>query len=223
MAKFFSVLGPVLFVYAICGHASIASERLYVAGGCIWCVEADFESISGVIEVRTGFSSGSTKNPNYKDVSKGGTGHKESVEIEFDPLQVSIEELLYKFLRSIDVTDGQGQFCDRGDSYTTAIFPRNKEQKRAAEKAVKDASETLGKPIKTEILNFTGFYPAEVYHQDYYKSRGMCKCTVIVISIGGIAKGSCPFPAAMCGIANGFSTFGDSVCTLLGKFTTSNT
>ena len=171
MAKFFSVLGPVLFVYAICGHASIASERLYVAGGCIWCVEADFESISGVIEVRTGFSGGSTKNPNYKDVSKGGTGHKESVEIEFDPLQVSIEELLYKFLRSIDVTDGQGQFCDRGDSYTTAIFPRNKEQKRAAEKAVKDAGETLGKPIKTEILNFTGFYPAEAYHQDYYKSK----------------------------------------------------
>ena len=171
MAKFFSVLGPVLFVYAICGHASIASERLYVAGGCIWCVEADFESISGVIEVRTGFSGGSTKNPNYKDVSKGGTGHKESVEIEFDPLQVSIEELLYKFLRSIDVTDGQGQFCDRGDSYTTAIFPRNKEQKRAAEKAVKDAGETLGKPIKTEILDFTGFYPAEAYHQDYYKSK----------------------------------------------------
>ena len=171
MAKFFSVLGPVLFVYAICGHASIASERLYVAGGCIWCVEADFESISGVIEVRTGFSGGSTKNTNYKDVSKGGTGHKESVEIEFDPLQVSIEELLYKFLRSIDVTDGQGQFCDRGDSYTTAIFPRNKEQKRAAEKAVNDASKTLGKPIKTQILSFTGFYPAEAYHQDYYKSK----------------------------------------------------
>ena len=171
MAKFFSVLGQVLFVCAICGHDSIASERLYVAGGCFWCVEADFESISGVIEVRSGFSGGSTKNPNYKDVSKGGTGHKESVEIEFDPLQVSIEELLYKFLRSIDVTDGQGQFCDRGDSYTTAIFPRNKEQKRAAEKAVKDAGETLVKPIKTEILDFTGFYPAEAYHQDYYKSK----------------------------------------------------
>lgn len=171
MAKFFSVLGQVLFVCAICGHDSIASERLYVAGGCFWCVEADFESISGVIEVRSGFSGGSTKNPNYKDVRNGGTGHKESVEIEFDPLQVSIEELLYKFLRSIDVTDGQGQFCDRGDSYTTAIFPRNKEQKRAAEKAVKDAGETLGKPIKTEILDFTGFYPAEAYHQDYYKSK----------------------------------------------------
>ena len=171
MAKFFSVLGPVLFVYAICGHASIASERLYVAGGCIWCVEADFESISGVIEVRTEFSGGSRKNTNYKDVSKGGTGHKESVEIEFGPLQVSIEELLYKFLRSIDVTDGQGQFCDRGDSYTTAIFPRIKERKRAAEKAVKDASQTLGKPIETQILSFTGFYPAEAYHQDYYKSK----------------------------------------------------
>ncbi|MGA0370260.1 MAG: peptide-methionine (S)-S-oxide reductase MsrA [Paracoccaceae bacterium] len=171
MAKFFSVLGQVLFVCAICGHDSIASERLYVAGGCFWCVEADFESISGVIEVRSGFSGGSTKNPNYKDVRKGVTGHKESVEIEFDPLQVSIEELLYKFLRSIDVTDGQGQFCDRGDSYTTAIFPRNKEQKRAAEKAVKDASKTLGKPIETQILSFTGFYPAEAYHQDYYKSK----------------------------------------------------
>ena len=171
MAKFFSVLGPVLFVYAICGHASIASERLYVAGGCIWCVEADFESISGVIEVRTEFSGGSRKNTNYKDVSKGGTGHKESIEIEFDPFQVSIEELLYKFLRSIDVTDGQGQFCDRGDSYATAIFPRIKEQKRAAEKAVKDASKTLGKPIETQILSFTGFYPTEAYHQDYYKGK----------------------------------------------------
>ncbi len=173
MAKFFSVLGQVLFVCAICGHDSIASERLYVAGGCFWCVEADFESISGVIEVRSGFSGGSTKNPNYKDVRKGVTGHKESVEIEFDPLQVSIEELLYKFLRSIDVTDGQGQFCDRADSYTTAIFPRNKEQKRAAEKAVKDASKTLGKPIETQILSFTGFYPAEAYHQDYYKGKNL--------------------------------------------------
>ena len=122
---------------AVCGHDTIDSEQLYVVGGCFWCVEADFESISGVIDVRSGFSGGSTNNPNYKDVRKGGTGHKGSVEIEFDPLQVSIEELLYKFLRSIDVTDGQGQLCDRGDSYTTVIFPRNKEQKRTAEKAVK--------------------------------------------------------------------------------------
>ena len=125
--KIFSVLGQVLFVCATCGHDSIASERPYIAGSCFWCVEADFESISCVIEVRPGFSGGSTKNPNYKNVRKGGTGHKESVEIEFDSLQVSIEELLYKFLRSLNVTDGQGQFCDRGESYTTAIFPRNKE------------------------------------------------------------------------------------------------
>ncbi|MEX0338867.1 MAG: peptide-methionine (S)-S-oxide reductase MsrA, partial [Arenibacterium sp.] len=118
-----------------------ASERqtLVVAGGCFWCVEADFEKVTGVREVVSGFAGGTIENPTYKQVTRGGTGHLESVKITFDPSVISREQILHMFLRSIDPTDAGGQFCDRGEVYTTAIFVSNSEEQRLAERLVKTA------------------------------------------------------------------------------------
>ena len=111
------------------------TETLLVAGGCFWCVEADFESVKGVKEVVSGFAGGSVKNPTYKQVVAGGTGHYEAAQIQYDPAVVSADQLLSMFFRSVDPTDAGGQFCDRGDSYRTAIFADGNGQKAAAEKA----------------------------------------------------------------------------------------
>lgn len=145
------------------------TELLTVAGGCFWCVEADFESVKGVKEVVSGFAGGDTQNPNYKQVTSGGTGHYEAVQIQFDPNIVSRETLLAKFFRSIDPTDAGGQFCDRGDSYRTAIFVKGDAEKKTAEKVKANAQALLGKEIVTPILEFSNFYPASAKHQDYYK------------------------------------------------------
>lgn len=150
--------------------ASAGSERLIVAGGCFWCVESDFESVSGVSSVVSGYTGGSLNNPTYKDVTKGGSGHYEAVEIRFDNTRVSRDQLLHMFFRSVDPTDAGGQFCDRGESYRTAIFYRNTAQKTAAEKAKAEAQAALGRKIVTPILPASQFFKAEAYHQDYYKS-----------------------------------------------------
>ena len=118
----------------------------------------------------SGYTGGKTANPTYKQVSKGSTGHYEAVEIRYDDAQVSYDELLHLFFRSVDPTDAGGQFCDRGDSYRTAIFVTNKAERAAAEKAKAEAERDLGRRIVTPILNASRFYNAEAYHQDYYKS-----------------------------------------------------
>ena len=146
------------------------SERLIVAGGCFWCVEKDFESVDGVKEAVSGYTGGTLDNPSYKDVTRGGSGHYEAVEIRFDNAQVTRDQLLHMFFRSVDPTDSGGQFCDRGDSYRTAIFYKNAAQKAAAEKAKAEAQAALGRKIVTPILPATEFFKAEAYHQDYYKS-----------------------------------------------------
>jgi peptide-methionine (S)-S-oxide reductase len=146
------------------------TETLLVAGGCFWCVEADFESVKGVKEVVSGFAGGSVKNPTYKQVVGGGTGHYEVAQIQYDPAVVSTDQLLDMFFRSVDPTDAGGQFCDRGDSYRTAIFADGAAQMAAAEKAKADAQAALGQPIVTPVLGKAEFYPAGDYHQDYYKS-----------------------------------------------------
>jgi peptide-methionine (S)-S-oxide reductase len=148
---------------------AMTSETLIVAGGCFWCVESDFESVSGVTEARSGFIGGATANPSYKQVSKGGTGHYEAVEITFDPAKVSRETLLDLFFRSVDPTDAGGQFCDRGDSYRTAIFVANGSERTTAEAAKVKAQAQLGQTIVTPILAAGTFYEAEAAHQDYYK------------------------------------------------------
>ncbi|NKW91446.1 peptide-methionine (S)-S-oxide reductase MsrA [Rhodobacteraceae bacterium R_SAG9] len=153
------------------GHRAHAmgTDTLVVAGGCFWCVESDFESVPGVRQVVSGYTGGSTKNPSYKDVTKGGSGHYEAVKITFDPDTVTRETLLDLFFRSVDPTDAGGQFCDRGDSYRTAIFVANKVEQGLAESAKAKAQAQLGQTIVTPILREGKFYKAEAYHQDYYK------------------------------------------------------
>ncbi len=143
------------------------------AGGCFWCMESPFESLDGVIDVIAGYSGGTTKNPTYEQISTGQTGHLEVVQITFNPNLISYENLLHTFWQQIDPTDANGQFADQGTQYRTAIFVHSKEQ----EKAAKKSKETLNKsgqyehPIATEIRKESPFYPAEDYHQDYYKKN----------------------------------------------------
>lgn len=156
-----------LLVQATPSNAA-GTETLTVAGGCFWCVEADFEKVKGVKGAVSGFAGGKTANPTYKQVTSGGTGHYEAVQITFDPSVVSAEGLLDLFFRSVDPTDAGGQFCDRGPSYRTAIFA-TASQKPAAEASLKKAQSDLGGKIVTPILPASKFYPADAYHQDYSK------------------------------------------------------
>ena len=144
-------------------------ETLTVAGGCFWCVESDFESVPGVIEAISGYTGGTTKNPTYGEVGKGSTGHLEAVQIIFDPTQVNRQHLLELFIRSVDPTDAGGQFCDRGKVYSTAIFVSNKEERALAEQVLTQAQADLKQQVVTPVLASKIFYPAEDYHQDYYK------------------------------------------------------
>lgn len=143
------------------------------AGGCFWCTESDFEKVDGVIDAISGYTGGHVKNPSYYQVSAGGTGHLESVKVIYDPSKVSYEQLLDYFWRHVDPTDPGGQFVDRGSQYRSAIFYANETQKRLAEKSKQqlEASGKFNKPIVTEILPLGKFYPAEDYHQDYYKKN----------------------------------------------------
>lgn len=152
-------------------QAEAAEKKAYFAGGCFWCVESDFESLAGVAEVVSGYTGGTTANPTYKAVTKGGTGHYEAVEISYDDGVIGYDRLLHDFFRSVDPTDAGGQFCDRGDSYRTAIFVSNSAERAAAEKAKAEAQSELGRTIVTPILDASEFYVAEDYHQDYYKSK----------------------------------------------------
>ncbi|MEM6479023.1 MAG: peptide-methionine (S)-S-oxide reductase MsrA [Pseudomonadota bacterium] len=146
-------------------------QTLTVAGGCFWCVESDFESVRGVIEATSGFTGGTVSNPSYKQVTGGGTGHYEAVEIRYDADRVSLDTLLAAFFRSVDPTDAGGQFCDRGGSYRTAIFFSNPSEKAAAERAKAEAEAELGRSVVTPILSLGAFYEADAYHQDYYKDQ----------------------------------------------------
>jgi peptide-methionine (S)-S-oxide reductase len=144
-----------------------ARETAVFAGGCFWCTESDFEKVPGVLSAVSGFSGGTARNPTYKQVSAGGTGHYESVRVTFDPAKVSYTQLAHYFFRTVDPTDAGGQFCDRGPTYRTAIFVADDVQRKAAEAEKAQAQATLGKPVETAILAAGQFWPAEGYHQDY--------------------------------------------------------
>lgn len=144
-------------------------QEIVVAGGCFWCVEADFERVRGVQNVVSGFAGGTVTNPTYRQVVAGGTGHYEVVRITYDADVVSTRQLLDLFFRSIDPTDAGGQFCDRGPTYRTAIFPLTDAQARDAQAAKQAAQAALGRQIVTPILGAAPFYAAEAYHQDYYR------------------------------------------------------
>lgn len=167
-------LGALILVALALKHEEAHAqgvETLTVAGGCFWCVEADFEKVTGVREVISGYTGGTVDNPTYKQVTGGRSGHYEAVQIEFDPKIVSRAKLLDMFLRSVDPTDEGGQFCDRGDSYRTAIFVSSDQERALAEAALSIAEAELGRKIVTPVLAETAFYKAEEYHQDYYKGE----------------------------------------------------
>ncbi len=141
------------------------------AGGCFWCTESDFDKIPGVISTTSGYTGGRTAKPTYKQVSAGGTGHIEGVRVVYDPKRVSYAELVRRFLPTIDVTDGGGQFCDRGESYRPALFVANAQQRQSAAAALKAIDPRISKPLAVAILPAARFWPAEDYHQDYYKKN----------------------------------------------------
>lgn len=167
------------------GAAQADQKTAVVAGGCFWCVEKDFESVPGVTSVVSGFAGGKTANPTYKQVTAGGTGHYEAVQITYDDSKVSYADLMTLFFRSVDPTDAGGQFCDRGDSYRTAIFVSGPAERAAAKAASAEAEQQLGAPIATKILPAGPFYAAEDYHQDYYKSSD-----IIITRFGPRTKAS---------------------------------
>ena len=138
------------------------------AGGCFWCVEADFDKVDGVLETISGYTGGTVEKPTYKQVTYGETGHYEAVKVTYDPAKVSYDELAGYFVRHIDPTDAKGQFCDKGDSYRSAIFVSGQGERTAAEGALTEAGEVLGDTIATKVLPAATFWPAEDSHQDYY-------------------------------------------------------
>jgi peptide-methionine (S)-S-oxide reductase len=164
----------VLFLFSLPGHAETDNIKIATfAGGCFWCVESDFDKINGVVKTVSGYMGGHTKNPSYKEISAGGSGHAEVVQISFDSRIVDYKKLLDIFWRSIDPTVLNRQFCDHGDQYRSAIFFHNEEQQRIANesKLALQNSKPFDMDIVTEINQAQTFYPAEDYHQNYYKKN----------------------------------------------------
>ena len=151
-------------------------EKAIVAGGCFWGVEALFQELDGVVDTTVGYTGGHTLNPTYRDICGHGTGHAEAVEVVFDPDRVSYEEILAYFWRLHDPTTMNRQGPDVGDQYRSAIFYLSPEQQAAAEKVMVEAQKNWKKPIVTEIVPATIFYPAEDYHQDYFRKHGRHGC-----------------------------------------------
>ena len=165
-----TLFAAAAFCLALIFGGAYAQERATAtfAGGCFWCVESDFDSIPGVVETVSGYTGGIPPNPTYEQVSAGGTGHREAVQITYDPSRVAYADLLTAFWHSVDPTDPGGQFCDRGESYQTAIFVNSDEERRLAELSKIAAAESLGQTVVTPIEAAGPFFPAEAYHQDYY-------------------------------------------------------
>jgi peptide-methionine (S)-S-oxide reductase len=169
----------VLLCLALLAAPACAAEenpelaKATFAGGCFWCMEPPFDKIDGVVSTTSGYSGGEEKDPTYKQVSAGRTGHAEAVQVLYDPARVSYERLLEVFWHNIDPTTEKRQFCDWGAQYRTAIFTHDEEQRRLAEASQRRIEESgvLDGPIVTEITPFTAFYPAEEYHQDFYKKN----------------------------------------------------
>ncbi len=151
--------------------ARAETATAYLAGGCFWCTEADFEKLPGVSEVVSGYMGGKKANPSYEEVSGGDTGHTESVRVTYDPAKISYDTLLKHFWRSIDPTTPDAQFCDHVPQYRSAVFVQNASERRAAEESKEEAARLLKQTVVTEIGDAGPFYPAEDYHQDYYKKN----------------------------------------------------
>ena len=173
MSKFSSLLLGIVIVqtfFAAPAPAAPARALATFAGGCFWCEEAVFDKVPGVIDVISGYTGGVLKNPTYEQVSAGGTGHAESVQVTYDPTKISYEKLLDLFWHNVDPLTANAQFCDIGSQYRSAIFYHDAEQKRQAEssKAAIDASHRFKQPVVTQIVPASAFYRAEEYHQNYH-------------------------------------------------------
>lgn len=162
-------LAAALLLTALTGARAAETATAIFAGGCFWCVESDFDHVPGVVDTVSGYTGGTRENPTYQDHS----GHREAVRITYDPGKVSYDRLLHVFWRSVDPTDGGGQFCDRGHSYSTAIYATTDDQfaKAMASKAELEASGKPGAPIATVIEKAGAFWTAEDYHQNFYKEH----------------------------------------------------
>jgi methionine-S-sulfoxide reductase len=174
MPNLFALLTLIFAASAPAGaQAPSARAEAVFAGGCFWCSESDFDKIPGVLSTTSGYIGGKLLNPTYEQVSAGGTGHIEAVRVVYDPSKVSYAALATRFFRTVDPIDAGGQFCDRGYQYRSALFVANPEQRRIAEAAKAQAARGLKLPgaVTTLILPTAKFYPAEAYHQDYYKKN----------------------------------------------------
>jgi len=177
LSRFVAALGGLVLGVALAATAAEpvakaqATATAVFAGGCFWCMEPPFDKLPGVVATTSGYTGGQKINPTYQEVSAGDTGHIEAVQITYEPKQVSYERLLEVFWRNVDSLDKGGQFCDRGNTYTSAIFYQNEEQKRLAEQSKAAIEKKLGKPVVTAIRPAATFYAAEDYHQDYYKKN----------------------------------------------------
>jgi peptide-methionine (S)-S-oxide reductase len=173
--RFMGIVSIVLATVLSCTQQSFSAEsrKATFAGGCFWCMEPAFDSLKGVISVTSGYTGGKKENPTYKEVSAGGTGHAESVEIVYDPALISYQKLLDTFWHNIDPIALNRQFCDAGNQYRSAIFYHSEEQAKLARasKAALEKSGRFSEPIATEITPSGRFYPAEEYHQKYYKKN----------------------------------------------------
>ena len=169
----FSLVALLGFGAVFAAPAQAATAKAIFAGGCFWCVESDFDKVDGVLSTTSGYTGGTVANPSYEQVSAKHSGHAEAVEVVFDPARVSYEKLVEHYWRTIDPTTKDRQFCDVGTPYRTAIFAIGDEQLKVAQasKAALEKSKPFKEPIVTEVVLATAFYPAEDYHQDYYKKN----------------------------------------------------
>jgi peptide-methionine (S)-S-oxide reductase len=167
-----SLLALALMIMTVGAWAQDTAKATF-AGGCFWCMEEAYDEVDGVLETVSGFAGGDVPDPSYQEVVRGNTGHYEVVQITYDPSQVSYEELLDEFWYNIDPVDGGGQFCDRGSQYLSAIFYHNSEQRRLARESLRELerSDRVTREIATEIIELDEFYPAEEYHQNYYRKN----------------------------------------------------
>jgi peptide-methionine (S)-S-oxide reductase len=172
MARKLLVVAAVFFFSVVSDDLKAQQARIATfAGGCFWCVESDFDKVPGVVETISGYTGGSLPNPTYEQVSAGGSGHREAVQVAYDPSVISYADLLTVFWHSVDPTDADGQFCDQGESYRTAIFIGDDDERRLAEASKRAAEQALGREVATSIEAAGPFFPAEGYHQDYYRKN----------------------------------------------------
>jgi peptide-methionine (S)-S-oxide reductase len=173
------------------------SAAAVFAGGCFWCMEPPFDALPGVLSTTSGFTGGTVVDPSYEQVSAGGTGHVEAVRVVYDPRRIDYARLLEVYWHEVDPLDDAGQFCDRGESYRSAIFAADAEQRRLAEASKRAVAERLGAPVATQVRDAAPFYPAEAYHQDYARKnpiryrfyRGRCGRDARLRELWGDAAG----------------------------------